>query len=179
MAHDASVSKINYHHQDGLITISKDCQVRVWSYSLDLWGIIDCRHYETDYLWYFPTRDRNKGVFDEVSQMQIMADELRQDDEQAVIIEHDTKGESETDGLDKYTSKALFDKFKTKVTTEKREKRKKQIAEEESIIEERREFNRAMEISKGKKPVPKIEVEPWDKNKRAIERIEELLEAEK
>ena len=63
--------------------------MRIWSYGLDLWGIIDCRHYEADYLWYFPTKDQNKSHTDEIAQLQLMADELREDDEQAVIIEHD------------------------------------------------------------------------------------------
>ena len=46
VAHESSVVKINKHDLDGLITVSKDCQVRIWSHGLDLWGIIDCRHYE-------------------------------------------------------------------------------------------------------------------------------------
>ena len=53
------------------------------------------------------------------------------------------------------------------------------MAEEEAIIEERREFNEALELARGKKPKISIEPEPWDKNKRAIERIEELLDKEK
>ena len=56
LAHRKRVDKLNPHGYDGLLSISKDCQVRVWSKSLDLWGIIDCRHYEQDVLWYFPRK---------------------------------------------------------------------------------------------------------------------------
>ena len=41
LAHKQSIINIEKHSQGGLISCSKDCQVRVWSFTLDLWGIID------------------------------------------------------------------------------------------------------------------------------------------
>lgn len=60
VAHEKSIMKLNPHNFDGLISVSQDCEVRVWSHGLDLWGIIDCRTYSNDVLWYFPTRDKKE-----------------------------------------------------------------------------------------------------------------------
>ena len=46
VGHSKTITKLNYHNFDGLISIGNDNQVRIWSFGLDLWGIIDCRHYE-------------------------------------------------------------------------------------------------------------------------------------
>ena len=48
--------------------------MRIWSYGLDLWGVIDCRHYEQDVLWYFPTKDKRKSQLADIEHMQILAD---------------------------------------------------------------------------------------------------------
>ena len=86
VAHDKGVSKINHHNFKGLISVGKDCQVRIWSYGLDLWGIIDNRHYDPDPLWYFPTTDKVQREEEDIRQMQVMADEVREEDEQAVLV---------------------------------------------------------------------------------------------
>ena len=46
VAHDRGITGINEHDLGGLITVSKDSQVRIWSHGLDLWGKIDCTHYD-------------------------------------------------------------------------------------------------------------------------------------
>ena len=58
LAHRKSVTKLNKHSFNGIISIGQDYMVKVWSHGLDLWGVIDCRYYEQDKLWYFPSKDR-------------------------------------------------------------------------------------------------------------------------
>ena len=74
LAHEKAVTQINKHGFEGLLTVAQDCQVRIWSQALDLWGIIDCRHYEMDQLWYFPLRDKQERQATELVHMQVIAD---------------------------------------------------------------------------------------------------------
>lgn len=74
IGHSKEISKINQHNFNGLISLGKDCIVKVWSHGLDLWGIIDSRHYEQDELWYFPTKDRKESELKDIAQMQDLAD---------------------------------------------------------------------------------------------------------
>jgi hypothetical protein len=56
------------------MSIGKDCQVRIWSHGLDLWGIIDSKNYEQDFLWYFPQKDKKQREAADIIQMQLLAD---------------------------------------------------------------------------------------------------------
>ena len=79
IAHNNGVAKMSPHDFGGLITVGKhDCQVRIWSYSLDLWGVIDGRTYEQDVLWYFPATDKESSQLKDIHEMQKMVDELRE-----------------------------------------------------------------------------------------------------
>lgn len=46
LAHNQPVAQLNSHLLDGLLSVAKESEVRLWSNALDLWGIINCRHYE-------------------------------------------------------------------------------------------------------------------------------------
>ena len=110
VGHEQAVNKLNPHNFDGLLSVAKDCQVRIWSLGLDLWGIIDCRHFGADELWYFPSRDKRQREVKDIMQMQLMVDQLRSSNEQAVMIERDSlEGEEEKD---QFTSKGTYKKFK-------------------------------------------------------------------
>jgi len=74
VGHREAVQKINPHNFDGIISIGKDFQVRIWSHGLDLWGVIDCRHYDQDVLWYFPTKDKKQSELNKIVTMQALAD---------------------------------------------------------------------------------------------------------
>ena len=67
VGHEKGIMKLNPHNFDGMISVGQDCQVRVWSYGLDLWGIIDLKHYAGDVLWYFPTRDRREREIQDIA----------------------------------------------------------------------------------------------------------------
>ena len=119
VAHDRSITKINEHELGGLITVSKDCQVRIWSHGLDLWGIINCKHYEQDVLWYFPMREQRQQEDIAILQMQELTNQLRDEDEQAVFFERDSDLD---DDEEHFTSKATYKKFKSNVLEKKRSK---------------------------------------------------------
>ena len=110
-------------------------------------------------------------------QMQELTDKLREQDEQAYLIERDSDLDNEDEEY--FTSKATYKKFKANVDETKRIKKEADTNEQNAIIEERREWNQALAMSKSK-PKPGLkEFVAFDKNKRAIERIEELIEREK
>ena len=137
-------------------------------------GIINCKHYEQDVLWYFPMREQRQQEDIAILQMQELTKQLREEDEQAVIFERD----SDLDNADEehFTSKATYKKFKANVLEKKRSKEEADRVEQTAIIEERREWNNALAMSK-RKPKPALkEFIPFNKNLRAIERIEELIE---
>lgn len=69
VAHEKPFTRLNPHNFDGLMSIGKDCQVRIWSYGLDLWGIIDTTHYRGDVLWYFPTKDKEERENSDINKM--------------------------------------------------------------------------------------------------------------
>ena len=178
VAHELGVSKINLHAFDGLISIGKDCQVRIWSYGLDLWGIIDCRHYDKDPLWYFPMSDKRERELEDIRQMQVMADEVREEDEQAVLVERNSDDDVKDEEV--FTIEATFKK--QQVTYEKKIHRKEEEARayEKRIIDERTEFNRALEATKSKAEKTKfVPTVIRTKEQRAIDRIEHLLETDK
>ena len=43
--------------------------VKIWSHGLDLWGTIDCRHYDQDLHWYFPRKDKKDNELNDIAQM--------------------------------------------------------------------------------------------------------------
>ena len=93
--------------------------MRIWSHGLDLWGIINCKHYEQDVLWYFPMREQRQQEDIAILQMQELTNQLREEDEQAVLFERD----SDLDGDEEhFTSKATYKKFKSNVLEKKRSK---------------------------------------------------------
>ena len=73
---------------------------------------------------------------------------------------------------------ATYKKLKTNVKEKKAAKEREDKAEQKAIIEERREWNLALANSKSKPIQAMRKVEPFNRNKRTIERIEELLESE-
>ncbi len=73
--------------------------------------------------------------------MQILADQLRLDDEQAVTIQRDLTLDNNDEEFD---SKKIYGQFKASIEEKKRVKREVHEAEEQAIIDERREWNLAM-----------------------------------
>ena len=80
--------------------------MRIWSYGLDLWGIIDNRYYDPDPLWYFPTTDRIEREQEDIRKMQVMYDDVRNEDEQAYIIERNSDGD--VDAQEEFTLEASY-----------------------------------------------------------------------
>ena len=157
------------------MSIGKDCQVRIWSHGLDLWGIIDSTNYEQDLLWYFPQKDKKQREASDIIQMQLLAEQLRMSDEQAVMIERDSDGDNEEE---QFTSSGNYAKFRTNFKEKRRIKQEAEKKEQNAIIEERREWNLALANSKPKKIHSAFRPKPYNVHQRAIERIEELFVAE-
>lgn len=126
VAHDKAISKLCPHNFDGLMSIGKDCQVRIWSHGLDLWGIIDSKNYEQDFLWYFPQKDKKQREAADIIQMQLLADQMRMSDEQAVMIVRDSDEENDEE---QYTIKSNYRKFKTNFKEKKRIKQEADLKE--------------------------------------------------
>ena len=101
---------------------------------------------------------------------------MREDDEQAVHVERDSD-EDEKDE-EQFTSKGQYEKFKHNVLEKKRIKQEAFEKQEKAIIEERREWNIALANSKSKPMQSNRVFVPFNRNLRAIERIEELFERE-
>ena len=61
-----SLELINLEDCKGLITASKDFQVRTWSMGLDLWGSLNQKTNKDDSKWNFPTKmkddERNRDI---------------------------------------------------------------------------------------------------------------------
>ena len=72
--HRKEITKLNQHNFNGLISVGNDCMVRIWSHGLDLWGVVDCRNYDSDPNWYFPTKDKKESELKDIAQMQLVAD---------------------------------------------------------------------------------------------------------
>jgi len=83
------------------------------------------------------------------------------DDEQAVNIERDFTLD---DDDEQFTSRGIYGKFKKNEKEKKRIKREAAEAEDLAIVEERREWNIAMQNAKNKVLLNYKEVVPYDKN---------------
>ena len=150
--------------------------MRIWSYGLDLWGVIDLRHYEADVLWYFPTRDKREREIQDILQLQDLATAMRESDEQAVQVERDSDNDEKDE--EEFTSIGMYKKFEANVKEKKRAQRLQDEKDQKAIEQERRDWLIALENSKKKNTIQMREILPFDRNKRAIERIDELIEKE-
>ena len=86
-----------------------------------------------------------------------------------MLVERDSDLDNEDE--ENFTSKATYKKDRANVLEKKRIKDKEDTIEQNAIIEERREWNTALAMSKAK-PVHELkQFLPFNRNKRAIERI--------
>ena len=69
LGHKKEITKLNPHNFGGIISSSQDYMVKIWSHGLDLWGTIDCRHYDQDLHWYFPRKDKKDNELNDIAQM--------------------------------------------------------------------------------------------------------------
>ena len=169
LAHGQSIISLDSHSQGGLISCSKDCQVRIWSHYLDLWGVIDQTTFGGDPLWSFPDRDAKKRERRDAQAMQSMADMVRQENEQAyaVVLAEVTQ----TQKHEEFSGQRVYERMLALYTEKRDRQRHERDSKVERLAEEKTEWYRLLALQKGEPMQFHIEKLVFDKDLEKLKKV--------